>query len=57
MEMATLGSEFLVLPTQHFIIRVLDSWPVTVISQNFQDGNGIGNIDMLAEAEQQALIL
>ena len=57
MEMATLGSEFLVLPTQHFILRVLDSWPVTVISQNFQDGNGIGNIDMLAEAEQQALIL
>ena len=53
MEKATLGSESLVLLTQYFILRLLDSRPVTVVSQNLEDENGISDTEMLSKTEPE----
>ena len=53
MEKAALGSEFLVLLTQHFVLRLLDSRPVTVVSQNLEDENGFRDSEMLSKTEPE----
>ena len=53
MEKAALGIESLVLLTQHFILRLLDPRPVTVVLQNLEDENGFSDIEMLSKTEPE----
>ena len=46
MVIAAFGSQSLVLPTQHFILRLLDTGPVTVVTQNLEDENGFRDSKM-----------
>ena len=50
---AGLGSEFLVLLTQHFILRLLDTRPITVVTQNLEEENGFRDSQMFSQSKPE----
>ena len=57
MVITTLRSESEVLPPQHFIIRLLDTRPITVVTQNLQEEDGLRDSQMFSQCKPEGRTL